>query len=145
PIPNPNADRIIAPSADPLPVTSVVPASTSNENASVASSFGPSDVPRTAESDNPHRRVGGRVRLTEHTFVSTDLARGQSNSLTMTVNSNLPAALSRSAPGQTGAQPLPDRASQVRTDVDVHSGDVTVAVDDPVLGAGGFSVREPIR
>ncbi|MBO0854490.1 MAG: hypothetical protein J2P18_12065, partial [Nocardia sp.] len=40
PIPNPNADRIIAPSADPLPVTSVVPASTSNENASVASSFG---------------------------------------------------------------------------------------------------------
>ncbi|MFI5778379.1 hypothetical protein [Nocardia sp. NPDC051570] len=78
-----------------------------------------------------------RVQLPGDTYVGADVARPQPNSLTMTVDTNLVAAVTTALARQLGDRPDavdPAGVTRISTDVDIHSGEVTLAFSDPMFG-----------
>ncbi|MFF0456245.1 hypothetical protein [Nocardia africana] len=89
--------------------------------------------------------VGGRLNLTGETYVGANLSRTQQHSFAVTFDTNVPSALG--ANGSPDQQPgaAPNTVTQFRTDVDVHSGEFSVAMSDPLLGRHDVQVQRHAR
>ncbi|WP_063063646.1 hypothetical protein [Nocardia violaceofusca] len=99
----------------------------------------------TAPASSRPGGVGGRLNLTGETYVGANLSRTQQHSFAVTLDTNVPAALGANgspAPRQGAAQ---DAVTQFRTDVDVHSGEFSVAMSDPLLGRHDVQVQRHAR
>lgn len=89
--------------------------------------------------------VGGRLNLTGETYVGANLSRTQQHSFAVTFDTNVPSALG--ANGFPDHQPdaAPNTVTEFRTDVDVHSGEFSVAMNDPLLGRHDVQVQRHAR
>ncbi|PPJ32440.1 hypothetical protein C5E45_06025 [Nocardia nova] len=89
--------------------------------------------------------VGGRLNLTGETYVGANLSRTQQHSFAVTVDTNVPSVLG--ANGSPDHQPgaAPNTVTEFRTDVDVHSGEFSVAMSDPLLGRHDVQVQRHAR
>ncbi|WP_327111101.1 hypothetical protein OHB12_24795 [Nocardia sp. NBC_01730] len=78
---------------------------------------------------------GGKVRL-GNAFVEAQFAEAETNTLSVTVDTNAFALLTdhlpTPVPGPLGAEP--SAVTTVRTDLDIQSGEVRLAFSDPTLG-----------
>ncbi|MBF6176460.1 hypothetical protein [Nocardia blacklockiae] len=91
-------------------------------------------APAAAPAERPG--MGGRLRLPGDTYVGANVATAQPDSLSMTVDTNVFTTLAdrlgdRARGGTTGV-------TQLRTDFDTKSGEVSFAVSDPRLGRHGM-------
>ncbi|WP_227979048.1 hypothetical protein [Nocardia spumae] len=89
--------------------------------------------------------VGGRLNLTDDTYVGANLASSQRNSLTVTLDTNLPAALSTTDTPEVEPPGDSSSVTEFRTDVDVHRGEFSLAMSDPVLGRHDMQVQRHAR
>lgn len=79
--------------------------------------------------------LGGRLAVSEDTYVDANVSRTQQHSITLTVGTNLPGTWGNSADTGTGTEESPgDRTTGFRTDIDVHTGEISVSVSDPPTG-----------
>ncbi len=85
--------------------------------------------------------VGGRLNLSEDTYLGANLSRTQQNSLTVRLNTNLPAAFGATEPSQSEPAGPSSGVTEFRTDLDVHSGELSVAMTDPLLGRHDMQVE----
>lgn len=121
-----------------FPIASVAPATVSARPAPAVTD-GDGSTPTAAAHS---RGLGGRLNLTGDTFVGANLARTQQHSLTVTFDTNVPAALgATAAPERTGDPAI----TEFRTDFDVRSGEFSVAMTDPLLGRHDVQVQRHAR
>ena len=78
--------------------------------------------------------VGGRLKLSDNTYVGANLSRTQQHSLTVRLDTNLPAAFGATESPETEPAEPPAGVTEFRTDLDVRSGEFSVAMTDPLLG-----------
>ncbi|MCM6777026.1 hypothetical protein NDR87_24065 [Nocardia sp. CDC159] len=86
-----------------------------------------------------------RLRLPGDTYVGANVTRPQPDSLTMTVDTNVLAAVTTALAHQLGAQAAADPAgiTRISTDIDTRSGEITVALSDPLLGRQSMQLHRP--
>ncbi|GAB2698057.1 hypothetical protein [Nocardia thraciensis] len=87
--------------------------------------------------------VNGRVGLFGGTYVGANVATTQPDSVSMTVDTNVFAALSRRLGERPGG--TRDDVTRFRTDLDTKHGEVTVAVSDPLLGQHDVQLQRHAR
>ncbi|WP_062994968.1 hypothetical protein [Nocardia mikamii] len=109
---------------------------------------GPADRPPNTDTALPSTRpggVGGRLNLTGETYVGANLSRTQQHSFAVTLDTNVPAALGANSDPDRRQGVAPDAVTEFRTDVDVHSGEFSVAMSDPLLGRHDVQVQRHAR
>ncbi|MFI7192327.1 hypothetical protein ACIBQ0_21535 [Nocardia nova] len=89
--------------------------------------------------------VGGRLNLTGETYVGANLSRTQQHSFAVTVDTNVPSALGANGSRDQRPGTAPNAVTEFRTDVDVHSGEFSVAMSDPLLGRHDVQVQRHAR
>ncbi len=89
--------------------------------------------------------VGGRLKLSDEAYVGANLARTQQNSLTVTFDTNLPSTFGTTDYPTPEHNTSPVGVTEFRTDVDVHSGEFSVAMTDPLLGRHDVQVQRHAR
>lgn len=99
----------------------------------------------TAPASSRPGGVGGRLNLTGETYVGANLSRTQQHSFAVTLDTNVPAALGANGSPDHRQGAGEDAVTQFRTDVDVHSGEFSVAMSDPLLGRHDVQVQRHAR
>ncbi|MFF0489087.1 hypothetical protein ACFYTQ_08680 [Nocardia sp. NPDC004068] len=80
-----------------------------------------------------------RVRLPGDTYVGANVVRDQPDSLTMTVDTNVPAAVTTALTQRPGSAGV----TRLSTGVDTRSGRITVTLTDPALGDRSVRWADP--
>ncbi|NKY47029.1 hypothetical protein [Nocardia cerradoensis] len=99
----------------------------------------------TAPASSRPGGVGGRLNLTGDTYLGANLSRTQQHSFAVTLDTNVPAALGANGSPDHRQGAAQDAVTQFRTDVDVHSGEFSVAMSDPLLGRHDVQVQRHAR
>ncbi|MEV5648040.1 hypothetical protein AB0L57_07300 [Nocardia sp. NPDC052254] len=118
---------VAGPAAEPYPAPAV--------------SDGTPVVPITAATTVRPGGVGGRLNLSEDTYLGANLARTQQNSLTVRLDTNLPAIFGTTEPPRTDQAGPSTGVTEFRTELDTHSGELGVAMTDPLLGRHDMQVQ----
>ncbi|MEU6560137.1 hypothetical protein [Nocardia nova] len=125
----------LAADSRPLPVVVADPVAAGQDSA-------PPPPPAPAYAANTVRPdgVGGRLNLSEDTYLGANLSRTQQHSLTVRLDTNLPAAFGTTESPRAESDDT-SGVTEFRTDVDVHSGEFSVAMTDPLLGRHDMQVQ----
>lgn len=99
----------------------------------------PADSPTTTPA-----QISGKLRLGA-TYLGAQIGPGRANSVAFTVDTNAVTVLSdyllaEPVRERLGIHADPDGVTQLRTEVDTHTGEVTLTLSDPTLGEHGLRV-----
>ncbi|WP_280367898.1 hypothetical protein [Nocardia wallacei] len=113
----------------PLPAQPVTPPPAAEPDRGVDRAVAPA-VPAQAPVRRPG--MGGQLPLPGNTYVGANVATGQPDSVSMTVDTNVFTVFADRL--GDGSRRTTNEITRLRTDLDTKSGEVTFAVSDPRLG-----------